>query len=172
MAEYTLPPELHLTRSPVYICTLNVGYADDVSLSRSLHVAVANSDRAVEEEATQLDIPVLEYGHVLLVGCNKEQERLIERVQRRALRIISLGGRREVPPLPTLKERREVAAVKLLKNMLDEGHPLHDLVPPVRKTATGRTLRNGAALTVPAARTKRLKNSFLHKAIRLYNESL
>ncbi|KAI8514068.1 Integrator complex subunit 4 [Branchiostoma belcheri] len=32
---------------------------------------------------------------------------------RRALRIISLGGRHEVPPLPTLKE--EVAAVKLLR---------------------------------------------------------
>ncbi|KAI8514822.1 hypothetical protein Bbelb_074130 [Branchiostoma belcheri] len=59
---------------------------------------------------------------------------------------------------------REVAAVKLLKNMLYEGHPLHDLVPPARTTATGRTLRNGTALTVPAARSKRLKNSFLHKA--------
>ncbi|KAI8487990.1 carbohydrate binding [Branchiostoma belcheri] len=35
---------------------LNVGYADDVSLSRSLHVAVAISDRTVEEEATQLDM--------------------------------------------------------------------------------------------------------------------
>ncbi|KAI8490500.1 carbohydrate binding [Branchiostoma belcheri] len=44
------------TRSPVYNCTLNVGYADDVSLSRSRHVAVANSDRTVEEEATQLDM--------------------------------------------------------------------------------------------------------------------
>ncbi|KAI8499491.1 Spondin-2 [Branchiostoma belcheri] len=115
--------------------------------------------------------PVLEYGHVLLVGCNKEQEILIERVQRRALRIISLGGRREVPPVPTLKEKREVAAVKLLKNMLDEGRrqPLRDLVPPARTTATGRTLRNGTALTVPAARTKRLKSYFLHKAICLYN---
>ncbi|KAI8517949.1 hypothetical protein Bbelb_039660 [Branchiostoma belcheri] len=74
--------------------------------------------------------------------------------------------------MPTLKERREVAAVKLLKNMLDEGHPLHDLVPPARTTATGKTLRIGTALTVPATRIKRLKNSFLHEAICLYNESL
>ncbi|KAI8513757.1 hypothetical protein Bbelb_080810 [Branchiostoma belcheri] len=116
--------------------------------------------------------PVLEYGHVLLVGCTREQERLIERVQRRALRIVSMGGRREVPVLPTLKERRELAAVKLLKNMLEEDHPLHDLVPPARTRATGRTLRNATAITVPAARTQRLKNSFLHQAIRLYNKIL
>ncbi|KAI8515652.1 hypothetical protein Bbelb_064650 [Branchiostoma belcheri] len=76
--------------------------------------------------------PVLEYGHVLLVGCSKEQELAIERVQRRALRIISLGGRRSVPDLPTLKSRREDAAVHLLQRMLQENHPLHDLVPPSR----------------------------------------
>ncbi|KAI8503616.1 hypothetical protein Bbelb_185870 [Branchiostoma belcheri] len=58
--------------------------------------------------------PVLEYGHVLLVGCSKEQERAMERVQRRALRIISRAGRRDVPELPTLQSRREDAAVKLL----------------------------------------------------------
>ncbi|KAI8487499.1 hypothetical protein Bbelb_347330 [Branchiostoma belcheri] len=57
------------------------------------------------------------YGHVLLVGCSKKQELSLERVQRRALKIISLGGRRNVPDLPTLRERRELAAVKLLKRM-------------------------------------------------------
>ncbi|CAH1248806.1 Hypp8425 [Branchiostoma lanceolatum] len=256
------------TRSPVYCSTLNVGYADDVSLSRTLQVAVADSDKAVEEEASQLDEwacdnkmtlngkksqllqicfnrsvpvppelclggqqvpcvglakglgfildknltfneqvssmvtkasrrlhylrlltkqgtsvadllqiyitlirPVLEYGHVLLVGCNKEQEQNMERVQKRALRIISLGGRREVPTWPTLKVRREAAAVKLLRNMLEENHPLHDMVSPARALASGRTLRNGTAITVPAARTQRLKNSFLHQAIRLYNKA-
>ncbi|CAH1241912.1 Hypp6441 [Branchiostoma lanceolatum] len=54
----------------------------------------------------------------------------IERVQRRALRIISLGGRRSVPDLPTLKSRREEAAVHLFERMLQEDHPQHDLVPP------------------------------------------
>ncbi|KAI8482704.1 hypothetical protein Bbelb_395840 [Branchiostoma belcheri] len=66
----------------------------------------------------------------------------MERVQKRALRITSCGGRRTVPNLPTLKERRESAAVDLLKAMLDPDHPLHDLVPPERATATGRQLRN------------------------------
>ncbi|KAI8497565.1 hypothetical protein Bbelb_248710 [Branchiostoma belcheri] len=84
--------------------------------------------------------PVLEYGHVLLVGCSKEQELAIERVQRRALRIISLGGRRSVPDLPTLKLRREDAAVHLLQRMLQENHPLHDLVPPSRVMCPRNTL--------------------------------
>ncbi|CAH1248818.1 DMBT1 [Branchiostoma lanceolatum] len=105
------------------------------------------------------------------ISCNKEQEQNMERVQKRALRIISLGGRREVPTLPMLKERREAAAVKLLRNMLEENHPLHDMVPPARALASGRTLRNGTAITVPVARTQRLKNSFLHQAIRLYNKA-
>ncbi|XP_078603982.1 uncharacterized protein LOC144877809 [Branchiostoma floridae x Branchiostoma japonicum] len=256
------------SRSTVYSTTLNVGYADDVGLSRTLLVAAANNDKTRDEEATKLDNwaddnkmtlngcksqllqicfnktvpvpptlslggkpvpcvesakglgfimdrhltfneqvnsmvtkasrrlhyvrlltkqgtsvddliqvyitlvrPMLEYAHVLLVGCSKEHERAIERVQRRALRIISLGGRRTVPALPTLKERREAAAVKLLKAMLEESHPLHDLVPPTRTMATGRSLRNKSELTIPKARTKRLSNSFLHQAIRLYNES-
>ncbi|KAJ8381297.1 hypothetical protein SKAU_G00020750 [Synaphobranchus kaupii] len=41
---------------------------------------------------------VLEYGHVLLVGCSKGQEEELERVQRRALKIISRRGIRAAPP--------------------------------------------------------------------------
>ncbi|KAI8508593.1 hypothetical protein Bbelb_136920 [Branchiostoma belcheri] len=111
--------------------------------------------------------PVLEYGHVLLVGCNEEQSASMERVQKRALRIISCGGRRAVPNLPTLKERRESAAVNLFKAMLNPDHPLHDLVPPERATATGRQL----TFTLPKARTLRLKQSFIHCAVRLFNAS-
>ncbi|KAI8489113.1 hypothetical protein Bbelb_330980 [Branchiostoma belcheri] len=50
-------------------------------------------------------------------------------------------------------------------------HPLHDLVPAQRQSATGRTLRNCHNITVPYARTKRLQQSFLYCAIRLYNNS-
>ncbi|XP_035665061.1 uncharacterized protein LOC118408398 [Branchiostoma floridae] len=116
--------------------------------------------------------PVLEYGHVILVGCSKGQELAIERVQRRALRIISLGGRRSVPDLPTLKVRREDAAVQLFERMLKEDHPLHDMVPPTRTGATGLTLRNSRTISLPKARTKRLSKSFLHSAIRLYNKKV
>ncbi|KAI8515792.1 hypothetical protein Bbelb_066050 [Branchiostoma belcheri] len=190
------------TRDAVYSDTLDVGYADDVGLSRSISLGKDGVDNSMREEALQLDswakcndmllngkksqcllicfsrnIPllpplflggesvpftsvakglgfifdcklswndhvqslvskassrlhylrlltkqgmsvadlgqiylslirsVLEYGHVLLVGCRKEQSDSIERVQKRALRIISLGGRRTVPNLPSLKER-------------------------------------------------------------------
>ncbi|KAI8518872.1 Neurexophilin [Branchiostoma belcheri] len=111
---------------------------------------------------------VLEYCHVLLVGCSKEQEMAIERVQRRALRIISLGGRRSVPDLPTLKTRREEAAVHLFERMLRDDHPLNDLIPPTRYAETRLSLRNAERISLPPARTKRLRNSFLHCAIRFY----
>ncbi|KAI8513649.1 hypothetical protein Bbelb_079730 [Branchiostoma belcheri] len=212
------------SRTTVHPDTMNVGYADDVSMSRTIPVGQANEDSTLEDESSHLDSwadtnnmllngkksqllqiclcrsvpspprltlggvcvpwvnsakglgfildknltlqeqvmfmvqkasrrlhylrllckqgtsvadlflvylalvrPVLEYGHVILVGCSKEQERAMERVQRRALRIISRGGRRDVPEVPTLKSRREDAAVKLFTQMLREDHPLHDL---------------------------------------------
>ncbi|KAI8508900.1 hypothetical protein Bbelb_127480 [Branchiostoma belcheri] len=254
------------SRDTVYDDTLDVGYADDVGLSRSVSLKKASTDSAMTEEASQLDNwadrndmllngkksqmllicfsrnapvlpplslggelvpvttvakglgfifdnklswrehvksmvskassrlhylrlltkqgmsvqdlvqvylslirPVLEYGHVLLVGCSEEQAASMERVQRRALRIISRGGRRSVPTLPSLKERREAAAVSLFKAMLNPEHPLHDLVPAQRQSVTGRSLRNSHNITVPHARTKRLQQSFLHYTIRLYN---
>ncbi|KAI8485898.1 hypothetical protein Bbelb_364500 [Branchiostoma belcheri] len=254
------------SRRTVHLDTMNVGYADGITLSRTILALKANDDRSVEEESSNLDSwaceqkmtlngkksqllqicfcrsvpvpptltlggepvpvvdsakglgfildkgltfdeqvnsmvtkasrrlhflrlltkqgmsvsdltqlytalvrPVLKYGHVLLVGCSKKQELSLERVQRRALKIISLGGRRNVPDLPTLRERRELAAVKLLKRMLSPDHPLHDLVPGARSDSTGRCLRNSGGITVPKARTNRLCNSFLHCTIRLYN---
>ncbi|KAI8488996.1 hypothetical protein Bbelb_332200 [Branchiostoma belcheri] len=246
------------SRDTVYTNTLDVGYADDVGLSRSVPLKQVGSDNTMTEEAAQLDSwavrndmllngkksqlllicssrgvptmppltlgglgftfdsklsweehvrssvakassrlhflrlltkqgmsvddliqvylslirPVLEYGHVLLVGCNEALANSMERVQRRALRIISCGGKRDVPALPSLKERRESAAVSLFRSMLNPEHPLHDLVPPQRATATGRILRNSQAMSAPRARTKRLQQSFLHRAIALYNKEL
>ncbi|KAI8513844.1 hypothetical protein Bbelb_081680 [Branchiostoma belcheri] len=87
--------------------------------------------------------------------------------------IISRGGRRDVPELPTLKSRREDAAAKLTQTqMLREDHPLHDLVPLSRSTAIGRSLRNKNTISIPPARTKRLQNPFLHQSIRLYNRTV
>ncbi|KAI8506646.1 hypothetical protein Bbelb_160730 [Branchiostoma belcheri] len=48
---------------------------------------------------------------------------------------------------PPARERRELAAVRLLRNMLEEGHAHHDLVPPAKTTATERTLRNVCTVT-------------------------
>ncbi|KAI8514678.1 hypothetical protein Bbelb_072690 [Branchiostoma belcheri] len=70
---------------------------------------------------------------------------------------------------PVQFARREEAAVHLFERMLRDDHPLHDLVPPTRSAATGLSLRNAERISLPPARTKRLRNSFLHCAIRLYN---
>ncbi|KAI8500923.1 hypothetical protein Bbelb_210180 [Branchiostoma belcheri] len=86
-----------------------------------------------------------------------------EKVQRRALRIISVGGRRGVPVLPTLRERRELAAVKLLKNMLNPEHPLHDLVPDVRPAGTGMSLRNSGEIRANSPTLPQLGNVSLAK---------
>ncbi|KAI8511900.1 hypothetical protein Bbelb_110000 [Branchiostoma belcheri] len=175
---------------PVTSVAKGLGFTFDSKLSWEEHVraSVANASsrlhflRLLTKQGMIVDDliqvylslirPVLEYGHVLLVGCNVALANSMERVQRHALRIISCGGRRDVPALPSLKERRESAAVSLFRSMLNPEHPLHDLVPPQRATATGRILRNSQAMSAPRARTKRLQQSFLHRAIALYNEEL
>ncbi|KAI8480771.1 Interferon induced with helicase C domain 1 [Branchiostoma belcheri] len=145
------------SRSTVYNDTLDVGYADDVGLSRSIPCRSCGVDNTMSAEALQLDTDDLSTS--------------MERVQKRAVRIISLGGKRTVPKLPSLKERREAAALKLFTAMIKPEHPLHDLVPPQRSTATGRCLRNDSAFTVPKARTERLKRSFVHCAVLVRNEA-
>ncbi|KAI8507127.1 Troponin I, slow skeletal muscle [Branchiostoma belcheri] len=170
-----VPPSLTLGGEPVPVVDAAKGLGfildKDLSFNEQVHSMVTKASRRLYylrlltkqgmsvSDLTQVYLalirPVLEYGHVLLVGCSKQQELAIERVQRRALRIISLGGRREVPNLPTLRERRELAAVKLLKAMLNADHPLHDLVEGL--TSTGRPLRNAGGLRVPMARTSRLQ---------------
>ena len=121
---------------------------------------------------TTLIRPCLEYSSVLMVGCNKKQQAELERVQRRACKIITRRAGNISQPLPSLQSRREEAAVKLVRDMHDQEHPLHDLLPPTRGSRTGRTLRNQHRLAdpEPKAKTNRLKNSTLHTAVRLYNE--
>ncbi|KAI8481595.1 hypothetical protein Bbelb_406950 [Branchiostoma belcheri] len=147
-----IPPTITLGGQPVpsVDCAKGLGFLidKDLTFNEQVNSMISNASRRLhylhlltKQGTSVTDLiqiylalvrPVLEYGHVLLVGCSKEQELAIERVQRRALRIISLGGRRSVPDLPTLKSRREDAAVHLFQRMLQENHPLHDLVPPSR----------------------------------------
>lgn len=60
---------------------------------------------------TTLVRPCLEYGSVLLVGCNKSQAAQLERVQKRPLKIISRGKPMALE-LPSLQSRREQAAMR------------------------------------------------------------
>ena len=71
---------------------------------------------------------------------------------------------------------REEAAVKLVRDMHDEQHPLHDLLPPTRGSSTTMTmtLRNENELSEPKPKpkTNRVKNSTLYAAVRLYNDTV
>ena len=118
---------------------------------------------------TTLIRPCLEYSSVLFVGCSKKQQAELERVQTRACKIIRRRAGNISKPLPPLQTRREEAAVKLVRDMHDEKHPLHDLLPPTRGNCTAKTLRNQHKLAEPMAKTSRLRNSTLHTAVRLYN---
>ncbi|CAH1233572.1 Hypp796 [Branchiostoma lanceolatum] len=122
---------------------------------------------------TTLVRPVLEYAHVLYVGCTVSQRNTLEAVQRRALRIINRNSSSPTPsPLPTLQSRREEAARALFTQMRANDHPLHYMITNDRKEETGRTLRNHNHLSMPKCRTERLKRSFLYQATLLHNKSL
>ncbi|KAI8495564.1 Coiled-coil domain-containing protein 13 [Branchiostoma belcheri] len=175
-----IPPTITLGGQPVpsVDCAKGLGFLidKDLTFNEQVNSMISNASRRLhylrlltKQGTSVTDLiqiylalvrPVLEYGHVLLVGCSKEQELAIERVQRRALRIISLGGRRSVPDLPTLKSRREDAAVHLFQRMLQENHPLHDLVPPSRSGATGRTLRNSSTISKAQAEKAALEADY------------
>ena len=118
---------------------------------------------------TTLIRPCLEYSSVLFVGCSKKQQSELGRVQTRACKIIRRRAGNISKPLPPLQTRREEAAVKLVRDMHDEKHPLHDLLPPTRGNCTAKTLRNQHKLAEPMVKTSRLRNSTLHTAVRLYN---
>ncbi|XP_035676231.1 uncharacterized protein LOC118415630 [Branchiostoma floridae] len=122
---------------------------------------------------TTLVRPVLEYAHVVFVGCTESQRNTLERVQKRALRIIygHSSNPASLAPLPTLQSRRENAARSLYTQMLASDHPLHFMVPDDMEVATGRTLRNSSHRTLPKCRTERLKRSFLYRATVLHNNS-
>jgi len=123
---------------------------------------------------TTLIRPVLEYANVVYVGCTISQSNTLEAVQKRAMRIIHRNSDASCTTtlLPTLRSRREEAAVTLLNQMRASDHPLHYMVTGNRQQQTGRTLRNCNQLTLPACRTERLRKSFLYQATSLYNKTL
>ncbi|KAI8490901.1 hypothetical protein Bbelb_313200 [Branchiostoma belcheri] len=95
----------------------------------------------------------------------------MERVQRRALRIIScFVSSRTSSTLSKGKER--VCGRVPVQVDAKSRTPTPRPGAPQRATATDRILRNSQAVSAPRARTKRLQQSFLHRAIALYNKEL
>ena len=89
----------------------------------------------------------------------------IERIQRRALRIIcpSLSYCEAIDKavIPTLSERRETLSIKLFNDIVsNEHHKLANLLPPMA-SYYARRLRNKRRFNTPVCRTDRFMNSFI-----------
>ena len=121
---------------------------------------------------------VLEYGaqvwHGSLTG---EQCYDIERIQKRALRIIYPGITCSEAltrcGIKTLESRRETKCVNLVKDMMVSTHKFHDLLPlTVNQIRDRETRLNGDKIYNFKCRTEWLKNSPIVFAIDKYNQTL
>ena len=109
--------------------------------------------------------PVLEYAspvfHRSLLNYISED---LERIQRRALRIIhpdlSYRVALETAGLPKLNKRRERISTDLFDEIVcDPTHRLHSLLP--QRKSCKYALRRKSDFTLPKCKTERLKNSFI-----------
>lgn len=106
-------------------------------------------------------------------GITMAQAQSIERVQRRALRIIAYP---HVLPyndllnlfnVQLLSHRRNQLTLKFAKSLLSNRHRY--LLPPTRQTVSGRSLRNSTQITMPQMRTQSFKKSPIPSMIGILN---
>ncbi|KAI8479510.1 hypothetical protein Bbelb_427710 [Branchiostoma belcheri] len=140
------------SRSTVYNDTLDVGYADDVGMSRSIPCRSCGVDNTMSAEALQLDTWAGQ-NDMLLNGKKSHQLQICFSRNTPVPPPLSLGG--ELVPVTT--------TAKGLGFTFDSTLSWRAHV----KSAVSK-----AVFTVPKARTERLKMSFVHCAIKLYNESV
>ena len=103
-----------------------------------------------------------------------EQTQDIERIQKRALRIILPGLSYEKAlvecNLKTLQSRREDMCINLIKSLRNPDHKLHGLLPPkICEVRTKETRLSGEKLYNFNCRTQRFKNSAIVYGIDKYN---
>ncbi|KAI8483411.1 hypothetical protein Bbelb_388740 [Branchiostoma belcheri] len=119
--------------------------------------------------------PVLEYAApVWHSGLTTELSNKIEKIQRRAVRII-MGAKYtsytegcSCLGLPTLQSRRLLLTVNFA-NSLRQSEQFRHFLPPVRSAISGRQTRSAYKLNTPRSRTDRYQNSALPFMIRLLN---
>lgn len=104
-----------------------------------------------------LILSIIEYCSPLMVGMLANDELILNRIQRRAHRLIC-GSDCECERFCDLKQRRNSAAIKLLLTISNNpDHPLHPMCPK-------KSLRSNK-FTQPVCRTSRRLNSFFPKTI-------
>ena len=122
--------------------------------------------------------PTLEYGaQVWHGGLTKAQSSSIEKVQRRALRIIYSEKDYEKlllkAEMHTLEQRRNTMCIDLISKMSDPQHKLHHLLPnKLCKVRQRDTRQNGQLFYNYHYRTERFRNSPIVSSIELYNNSI
>ena len=122
--------------------------------------------------------PVLEYGaQVWHGGLTKSQSNNIEKIKKRALRIICSEKEYDkllrMAGVKSLYERRCDMCIELIRQMSQTGHKLHHLLPQKLCNIRQRETRLSGQLFYNCKyRTERLKNSPVVSSIELYNQSL
>ena len=122
--------------------------------------------------------PLLEYSDVIWhSSLTSNQTHQLERVQKRALRIIlgtdyiSYANALDVCDVDRLSARREQHSLKFAQS-LPKCSRTSKLLPPCRGEIHGRQLRNNAKLTQPRARTNRYACSPIPYYVELLNSKL
>ena len=108
--------------------------------------------------------PVLEYAcQVWHPGLTEEQRMDIEKIQERALRIafpaLSYEQACNEYNVPTLQSRRTDLCKKLFIDMQKDNHPLHNLLPPQRRSL--HNTRHAKPYPLPRVFTDRYKDTFV-----------
>ncbi|KAI8502529.1 hypothetical protein Bbelb_201170 [Branchiostoma belcheri] len=119
--------------------------------------------------------PILEYcAPVWHHGLTRKQTATLERVQKRACRII-LGQKYtdyttglQMCKLETLEKRRAVLCTKFAHSMTTSER-IADLLPNTRRQEHGRNLRNSNKMTLAPCRTARFQNSPVPSLLSLLN---
>lgn len=100
-------------------------------------------------------------------GLSKYLSNHLERIQKRALRIIfpsaNYAQALEVCSLLSLCDRRETLTTKLFQEIrCNTSHKLYHLLPEQNKSSVN--LRNRRKFNVPVCKTDRLRNSFIYNS--------
>ena len=117
--------------------------------------------------------PVTEYACVVWhTGLTQGQSKLLESIQRRAMKIIfgsnSDAVLRTLNSLPSLSERREQLTKQFFKSLLDPNSCIHDLIPSKRDSDVIAKIRDAKQYPVPLARTERFRKSTIVYALNNY----
>ena len=190
-----IPPPLYFNRHPLenVKCHKHLGlqinetlswkeHINSISAATNKKVNVLSSLGKILDRKTLLTMytafirPSLEYGSIVWCNCTNDEDDVLEAVQRRAARVISGAIVRthtaciyQELGLETLKARRNKNILFFFHQIINGNSPayLFDLLPPIPENTYN--LRRQNNYPVPRCRLTKFQNSFLPKAINLWN---